>query len=138
MQHVRTRRRHAAAVAALCLIAQVVGLAHLLVVQHVECAAHGEMVHVARWQSQPAAAARSTDPRAALLVGDDRRNATVDSHEHCAWLSQVRDVPAYRAPIVVAVAVTPWSTVATLVERAARPARPLYRLAPKVSPPFLA
>ena len=140
VQPLPTQRRRTAAIAALCLVGQLCGLAHLLVVQHVACAAHGEMVHV-RTVSRPVRAAdasRPSDAHAHVLAPTGGRSLLADDHEHCAGLSDVRDAPAGHAQILVARIVQPLAPHAVRPDRTTVSTRPLFRLAPKVSPPLLA
>lgn len=129
-------RARTLAIAGLCLIAQALALAHLFVVRHARCAEHGEVIHVAAAADASASGARQA-PGSASAAPAPGEPGDPDGHDHCQWLSELRD-HARRAPQIDLVP-PPLD-----LERAALPpappdrARPLYRLAPKISPPALA
>ena len=118
--HVRRR----ALIACLCLAAQSFALAHLFLVVHNRCSEHGEVVHgeghhdhgdgLARWD-----------------IGGTESDA---DHDHCQTFAEPRDhridPPVFAVTLAAATELTLASELAAPVTT-----RPLYRLAPKVSPP---
>src|SRR5262249_20780767 len=115
-------------VALAALLAQLGMLAHASVVVHVTCAAHGELVH-ARSSAAPPVWARGAVASAAVA-------ATPEEHEQCLL---DEDGDAACPDIVDRVAAPPAAGPrAAVTDRAASLAgrrAPLYRLAPKNSPP---
>ena len=121
--HVRRR----ALVACLCLAAQSFALAHLFLVVHDRCSEHGEVVHgddhhdhgdgLARWD-----------------IGGAERSTRSGDHDHCQTFAEPRDHRITPPVVSITLAAT---TALTLPSELAAPVttRPLYRLAPKVSPP---
>ena len=110
------------ALAGLMAAAHVAPLVHLVLVPHVTCAAHGELVHSDGAGSEP------VDGELAFTAA-----AKADTHEHCLTLN------AQRTAVVndfVRGGVTVRPTVeAPGVERAQRPSLAVLALAPKASPP---
>jgi hypothetical protein len=125
---IRLRQRSIIAIAMLCIVAQLFTVAHLVLVRHARCAEHGEVTH-----------AGESHPDVALPVGPETVLAASDTgaapdDDHCGWLSErgeVRDasIPVFSTIPVARVA----PPVACHLVRAVT--RPLYRLAPKLSPP---
>ena len=124
--------RRLAAVAVVCLLAQLAGVLHLLVVRHERCAEHGEVVHAGDEASAHDAAVAG-DARA-LAVRPAADDAEHDDHEHCQALSDRRAVGAPSAPAIAGADLTAGDGTAVADAAPAR-AGVLYRLAPKLSPP---
>lgn len=133
------------AIAGLCLVAQAFALVHLFAVRHVRCAEHGEMVHVdeaaegalhetliaSRHGAMAAAEASPGDPAVLTASGLE-----VEAHQddHCMALSERRDL---RTGAVKQVVSSP-QVLGELCPEHREPllvVRPIYRLAPKISPP---
>jgi hypothetical protein len=133
----RGSRGGAVAVAALCLAAQLAAWLHLLAVPHARCEAHGEAIHRLDGASIGEPSRRSL--AGALAPGElravrDTAGKGDHAHEHCRVLSD----RAGRCCDASATLGRPTPTAAELLQvaPAAPPvARPLYRLAPKLSPP---
>ena len=128
----RSSPRRLAAVAALCLLAQLAGVLHLLVVRHERCAEHGEVVHAG---AEPAAhgAEWSVDGHARAIQAA-AADAGHDDHEHCQALSDRRAAGAAEAPAIACADVTA-SDPGVVAHAAPARACVLYRLAPKTPPP---
>lgn len=130
------RRRRAtyfvAIAACLALWGQLFSLAHLLLVPHTQCAEHGETVHGEGAQLEVAALVADSDVSSARPTGEPTR----DEHDHCEVVSDRRVTTAPRVALLLTVHAIPLHEPAIAV---ATPAlRPLYRLAPKISPPVRA
>jgi len=117
-----------AALAALVFVAtSLLSSAHEAAVQHVVCAAHGELSHVSL------AAVGGPVRDAAVRPGG---SAALDEHDHCVLASAMRESKA--APRAPAIAAAPIATPAPrgpAIAVAAPRTTPLYRSAPKTSPP---
>jgi hypothetical protein len=128
-----------AAVALLAAAATLIGqgwtTSHDVAVQHVRCAEHGELTHVAPARAVAAAApvAAAAHPAAAAPAGDP----APCGHEHCAVASALRDGadrPAARA----AASILPPPPAASAPGTHVVPARGRAQVlasAPKTSPP---
>ncbi len=134
------------AIAGLCLVAQTFALVHLFAVRHVHCAEHGEMVHV-DGAGRAAGGAQAGDaghaarleraPDAAAAISGSGLAALAHQDDHCMALSERRDL---RTDAVTQVASSP-QVMGELRYCHREPllvVRPIYRLAPKISPPALA
>lgn len=144
--HVRSPRasRRRVAIAGLCLVAQAFALVHLFAVRHVRCAEHGEMVHFegasapgpAALVAERAAVDERTQGDAATLRAS-RLEIEAHQDDHCMALSERRDLRtgavkhAMASPQVLGEVCAEHREVLLV-------ARPLYRLAPKISPPAAA
>ncbi len=121
----------AGAVAAVCLLSQVSGLLHMVLVPHVRCADHGELVHAGELSHagdgvEPERAAVAQQPAASVEHG----------HEHCGVLAHRRDergVLAAAAAVRAGVRGGSEPAVLLLVLRPSAVAT--YLVAPKNSPP---
>jgi hypothetical protein len=110
------------------LLAQLLGLVHATLVQHVTCPEHGDLVHVELGDDIIPA----PSPLAALDVASADGD---DLHERCLLDEDGEQGPApaaTRAPVPVATP-RPHAPVAELAPVA--PATPIYVIAPKNSPP---
>ena len=128
-----TRNVLSLALAATFLAAQLLSFSHLLLVQHVTCPEHGELIHIEEAPPvgvQDLSVAQTAVPevrRAAVAAGHD--------HEHCLLIASRRNAvvgqPPEQVPAVGSVALliagVPRSPSETSVE--------LLLLAPKSSPP---
>lgn len=125
----RTARHARAFVASICLAAQAFALAHLFLVVHRRCDEHGDVVHgdVAHGDHRR----DKSDGRYAVFgVGSDAADA---DHDHCQTFAEPRDSRIAQITDVAAIA----GSIVDLPTMRATPVatRPLYRLAPKASPP---
>lgn len=129
----RTARR-VVWVAWLCVVAQLGLLAHLIVERHGRCAEHGEQVHLDdRGGSLAELVAAALDESTTLRAHPLQRADHDD--DHCPVALQ----PTTRPPTAVLIAhlVAPAPRIATPPPHTPDgTSRPLYRLAPKVSPPL--
>jgi hypothetical protein len=127
----RLRRRSSAIgwLAALALLAgQLSSVVHLLVVQHQRCPQHGELVHAA--EGTPLASSPRVGDGAALGPAESPEG---HGHDHCLYLIHR---PEVMAPPGAGALVTVLADAPFLDKIVARPASfPLFRLAPKTSPP---
>lgn len=123
------RLRSSVAVAILCLLVQSLALVHLVVVKHVRCAEHGDVMH-----------AGDGDPDVVPARGDSagvrraRAGGDAESHDHCQSLVERRDIRTFQATEITTVCldvheVDPAKPAPAIVAIA------IYRVAPKVSPP---
>lgn len=129
----RYRPRFATAIASLCLLAQLYPLIHFLVVPHTRCEVHGDMLHAREHEAAPGGAqpARGATTHA-VSSGDEHGDE--HEHEHCQLLTERRD--ARCTPTAELGCAPPSVGDAPVLGRAAASSpRPLYRLAPKLSPP---
>jgi hypothetical protein len=121
-------------VAGALLLAQVAGLAHLLVVEHERCAEHGDIVEGAANHPAAAAAERQEGDRASVRAAGDE----IAGHDHCLYLATLRRGTGSECQHVV---LAPRAAAARFVvgaerrEQASGPS--LLRIAPKTSPPAL-
>jgi len=116
----------------LCLAAQLLGLAHVLLVRHATCPSHGEVTHGVA-ASSPAAS--SDQPLAVTVRG---AGPTIEHQdEHCLlFLARRRDLAGLTPESAPALAPLPPATAAATVGATALvPALAVLRLAPKTSPP---
>jgi hypothetical protein len=145
MQHSRhsavaTRRRIFAAVLAFaCLFSQLAGVLHLILVQHVACPEHGELVHADELRSEPHpgfAATRKPKPSSPAVEATSGASAKQHhSHDHCVAALQSReDSLALLGTPAVAVLQRHVDAIDS-VEAVSISGGVLYRLAPKQSPP---
>jgi hypothetical protein len=121
------------ALVASALLALPAQLAHFLLVRHVVCAEHGELVHAGPGAERPAArvGAERRTPGVAL-----RAAAVGHEHEHCAFASAARDGLAVgRQRAIVAAAALPVAALSSARPLLQGPRVVLFRLAPKTSPP---
>jgi hypothetical protein len=123
----RSRPSHAriAALTALALVAaSLLSSAHEAAVQHVVCAAHGELTHAA-----------GGSPAHDATIAPAGTTA-VDEHAHCTLTSAMREAkPAPRAPAIAAASVASPAPRTPAIAAAAPRTSPVYRSAPKTSPP---
>jgi hypothetical protein len=130
------RRAAASAIALVLLAAQATGLLHLVVVRHEVCPLHGDVVeHGAAQDPNDGVAAVAVRPAPTPVVGRASHHARAHGHDHCLTAFANDDL----------VSPQPTQIAFALVEReAARPRAvavaaprgpPLFRLAPKNSPP---
>lgn len=140
MRGVSSRRVGVAAIAYVCLLAQLCAFGHRALVRHVTCAEHGESVHVAAASESDAAAASMAGDRASTgAAGSSARLAeapelVADEHDHCSVVLS-RALTA-QSPIETGPAPVPGG-VGLDNPRAIAPdaGTATYLVAPKTSPP---
>lgn len=113
-----------------CLLAQSFALVHLFAMHHVRCAEHGDLLHVEE-RGAPDHEPLTEQQHASLAAS---AQSTGHQGDHCTTLTERRDLRTWCGEPM---AVLPLSELAVLPAAQARAlvARPLYRLAPKISPP---
>lgn len=134
------QRRVRTYVALACLLAQSFALVHLFAMHHVRCAEHGDLLHV---EDQSERASQGAIARA--IERPAHQHATLAASEqvaghqgdHCTTLTERRELRVWCGKLVMALppfelTSPPFEPPPTLA------ARPLYRLAPKISPPLAA
>ncbi len=130
----RALRAWSALLCALFVVAQLASFAHEALSSHVVCAEHGELVHVGHFA--PATAGhRAHAPAERQLLGVSDPSVARD-HEHCG-LAAVSRERALQLQAHTSVATAPACSRAPF-EVPANPDRssiPVFRLAPKQSPP---
>lgn len=119
--------------AALALVAQIGGVAHLALVQHVTCAEHGETLDVAQSHAAQVADARP--------ITENRLGAAAESghgHDHCplAAFRRQRALSGSHARILPPATADPRPFVLGAYVAPA-PAIALLAFAPKSSPPLV-
>jgi hypothetical protein len=134
------RRLGAAAVATLCLVAQLAIVTHAAVVEHVRCPIHGDLVHPGEPHEHHDLHVIHDAPNVAPLDDSDAAapldDRDADEHEHCIVLGHRREAAPGVAPLDGEPCETEWLAppAPSSVPRASPVAR--YRLAPKNSPPL--
>jgi hypothetical protein len=126
-------RSFAAALAAVALVGQLAGFAHLVLVRHVTCAEHGELIEVGHERALAAAA-----PHAAGAAVASAATGEAHGHDHCLLGPMRRDRFALGAPRALDCAhVDAYGTLGRVVDRRVPPPIAVIRLAPKSSPPLV-
>jgi hypothetical protein len=126
--------RGALALALFALSGQLFGIAHLLLVPHAVCAAHGELIHVER--AANTAAPTAVDSTRAAYRGE-AGGETSDSHEHCLAFALRREHHAAAAVRALVVPKAPAKSTRPHADSAAVVRAALILLfAPKGSPPI--
>jgi hypothetical protein len=117
-----------------CLLSHTSTAVHMVLVEHVRCAEHGEWVHADEARAERPPGERSARGVEALRV-ESRSGAEDHDHDHC-WLLSERH-GASLAPASQAVVGTPERSGSLDVSAhdSNRPARLVYAFAPKTSPP---
>jgi hypothetical protein len=126
----RTLRAVSAALVVVALAAQLASFAHLVLVRHVTCAEHGEMIEVGH-DDEAAATTTRTD-----VTGLAASSLDSHGHDHCLLVPMRRD----RAGIGLtrsfdSVHVDAYGTIGVRHESIS-PAIAVLRIAPKNSPPI--
>jgi len=130
-----SQRMRSLAIVALCVVAQVSSLAHMLLVQHEACPEHGEITHVGEDASVAHRRIHAQESRSAAIAENSTRSED-HGHDHCAAIGHRREqvLPAFFGALVVQAteriaAHVPPNTVPRVSSVA------LYLIAPKSSPP---
>jgi hypothetical protein len=115
-----------------CLLPQLAGIAHHVMVQHSRCAEHGELVHTG-------IVASATDSRRDLATPSLQRSASdaAESHEHCAIVVESRKLLISAPTLALADAPTMVEATRWLLATTPDTGRSRYSFAPKTSPPFV-
>ncbi len=131
---VKSTRVLMASLAVLCLACQASTLVHLVVVAHVPCAEHGELIDV-RAEAPLAGAAAPVAHAAGLALVSPVAEPPPHSHDHCAVLATRRENALVSQPSLLvldrAVVAQPRCTPDAAPPPAMRP----LDVAPKSSPP---
>ena len=122
----------ASVLATIALAGQVTSFAHLVLVRHVRCAEHGELVEIGKAR----AATKATRRNAPTNFVSAESTADGHGHEHCLIAPMRRDRIAAGAPAWLdSLHVDAFSTVGVVAEDEVAPPIALILLAPKNSPP---
>jgi len=123
----------ASVLATLALAGQVTSFAHLVLVRHVTCAEHGELVEVGRDH----ASAKPTEQRHATNVVTAASTADVHGHDHCLIAPMRRDRIAAGAPASFdSIHIDAYRTIGVIAADEIAPPIAVILLAPKNSPPL--
>ena len=124
-----SRRAAASAIALALLVAQATGFLHLALAPHETCPEHGELVERA---APPSPSASPVAPAGPAMRGQPRVHR--HAHDHClAALGDADAVVTHASVEAPAIAEEPRPAALDAIVSARGP--PLYRLAPKNSPP---
>ncbi|MGB5373890.1 MAG: hypothetical protein WBN15_08905 [Polyangiales bacterium] len=125
-------RRTCALAGLFALLLQGTSGGHMLLVEHTECAEHGELVHGGETHHHDASTHVETDR---IAFESDSKDASGEAHEHCALSVDRRDA----TPSIVQAKVAPCpieaSPSATPDDPFTLVATERFRIAPKNSPP---
>jgi hypothetical protein len=126
-----THGRWLPALLAVALVgAQGAALAHFAIVRHAYCPEHGELIHPDAERHAPAASHASKLP--GLSASDEEGRG--HEHEHCILRGHRREA-SLSAPAATALITAERHAPVLAAVAAAPAASPLFRLAPKQSPP---
>lgn len=129
-------RAVASVLATVALAGQISSFAHLVLVRHVRCAEHGELVELGRARGIARPVQRERQPNNAFTT---EASATEHGHEHCLIAPMRRDRLAAGAPQSFDSAhIDAYGTVGVLVADEIAPPIAVIFLAPKNSPPVVA
>ena len=118
--------------ACLGLVSQLVALVHLWLVPHTRCAEHGETIH----DDRPHAPRLARTPNVLAVDDASSESSLEDGHDHCQILTE-RRAPGGSHVTSVAGVTSIVDAPFVVGERPEGAGPPLYRIAPKVSPPAL-
>ena len=119
--------------AVIALAGQLSGFAHLVLVRHVTCAEHGDMIEVGR---NRAIAAKAVHRQAPVTFADASSEES-HGHEHCLIAPMRRDRIAAGAPASLdQLHVDAYCTIGRIANDEASPPIAIIVLAPKNSPPL--
>ena len=128
----RVSRGFAAALAVVALAGQLSSFAHLVLVRHVTCAEHGDLIEVGRERAITTTVSR----QAVTAVGAASAEET-HGHEHCLIAPMRRDRLALGSGAVHDSAhIDAYGTIGVARAQAIAPAIAVIVLAPKNSPPL--
>jgi hypothetical protein len=129
----RSTRGFAALLAVVALAGQLASFAHLVVVRHVTCAEHGEMIEVGSAATSAAVTPHETPPAMRAAASPSAAHA----HEHCLISPMRRDrIAATALTSADPARVDTSATTAVAGDRAVAPPIAAIVLAPKSSPPI--
>lgn len=130
----RSTRGLAALLAVVALAGQLASFAHLVLVRHVTCAEHGEMIEIG---SAATSVAVTTPREAAPAMRAATSPAAAHDHEHCLISPMRRDRLAATASVwQEAARVDADDAIGVTHDRAVPPPIAAIILAPKSSPPI--
>ncbi len=133
------RRWTALALAALCAGGQLAGVAHYVLVEHVTCPEHGELIHVEdRSEGNPVASHTEATslPETSVFTAGRQGEPSSPSHDACVVSAHRRERFVTGASSLSVLVVHAESTLAApALESRALHGIPLFLLAPKNSPP---
>jgi hypothetical protein len=123
----------ASALAVLAVLSQLTALAHLIAVPHVTCPEHGELVH----EEEPVARASAPEGKSSEQLAHSLIAATPfeDQHEHCVSAGVTKDSTVIPRPLPQRIPVPAPLLALSVITSELEPSVPIYRLAPKNSPP---
>lgn len=131
-----TARRTTLSLAALCLFAQLSGLAHLAIVPHVTCAEHGELIEASASTSDWSIHSSSPGESFEICSVEPGLEAAAEhSHDHCAVTSMRRTPGCPLGPTSTEMSAPVEQPRRVGREPRVHTALPLLALAPKSSPP---
>jgi hypothetical protein len=129
----RSLRCLAGALATLALVGQLASFAHLVLVRHVTCAEHGELIEVGHERALAVATAHADSPGIATAA-----TGQAHGHDHCLLAPMRRDRVALGAPHALDCAhVDAFGTIGRVGARLIPPPIAVILLAPKSSPPLV-
>jgi hypothetical protein len=130
----RATRGFAALMAVIALAGQLSSFAHLVLVRHVRCAEHGEMIEVGHARTHLATRSRRHIP--ATTVGDAAADES-HGHEHCLIAPMRRDRLAGGSPASLDSAhLDAYGTIGPVEDDDLSPPLAVLTVAPKNSPPL--
>jgi len=126
-------RMVASILATVALVGQLTSFAHLVLVRHVTCAEHGELVELGH-ERTTAKSARQGQPSAVVSAVSDSDG---HGHDHCLIAPMRRDRVAAGTPASFDSAhIDAYGTIGVVVADEIAPPIALILLAPKNSPPL--
>jgi hypothetical protein len=119
--------------ATLALAGQVTSFAHLVLVRHVTCAEHGELVEIGKEGAIP----KAPPPKRTTSFAGADSTADGHGHDHCLIAPMRRDRIAARAPgSLDSFHIDAYGTIGVIAEDEVAPPIAVILLAPKNSPPL--
>ncbi|MDB4966915.1 MAG: hypothetical protein JWN44_2604 [Myxococcales bacterium] len=129
----RATRGIAALLAVVAVAGQISSFAHLVLVRHVTCAEHGDLVEVGHERTLVAASSRRQAPTAIATATLDE----IHRHEHCLIAPMRRDrLAAGTAASRDSAHIDAYGTIGVVVDGGVVPPIAIIILAPKNSPPL--
>jgi hypothetical protein len=123
----------ASVLATVALAGQVTSFAHLVLVRHVTCAEHGELVEVGRVR----ATAKPTEHHRPTNAVSAESTDIAHGHDHCVIAPMRRDRIASRPPAALdSIHIDAYGTIGAIAADDIAPPIAVISLAPKNSPPL--